>query len=98
MKVYICARKHRTTYKLNQKEKKVAGKREVRIIAYTSKHNKQCATPSRIEEETLMRPFLSRSRMKCDAMQRMKDLKARRVDEDKKIQSSRQRDKDKSEK
>ena len=61
MKVYICVRIHRTTYKLNQKEKKkqVAGKREVRIIAYTSKHKTQRATQSRIEEETLINPFLS---------------------------------------
>ena len=73
MKVYICAHIHRTTYKLNQKEKKkqVASEREVRIIAYTSKHKKQRAIPSRIEEKALIRPFLSRSRMKCDAMQRM---------------------------
>ena len=57
-----------------ERKKKVAGKREVRIIAYTSKHKKQRATPSRIEEETLIRPFLSLclSQMKCDATQRMK--------------------------
>ena len=30
-----------------KRKKKVAGKREVRIIAYTSKHKKQRATPSR---------------------------------------------------
>ena len=42
-----------------KRKKQVAGKREVRIIAYTSKHKKQRATLSRIEEETLMRPFLS---------------------------------------
>ena len=71
MKVYICAHIHRTSYKLNPKKKQVAGKREVRIITYTSKHKKQRAIPSRIEEKALIRPFISRSRMKCDAMQRM---------------------------
>ena len=57
-----------------KRKKKVAGKREVRhgIIAYTSKHKKQRVTPSRIEEDTLIRPFLSRSWMKCDAMQQIK--------------------------
>ena len=61
LKVYICAHIHRTTYKLNQKgkKKKVAGKMEVHIIAYTSKHKKQRAILSRIEEKTLIRLFLS---------------------------------------
>ena len=35
--------------KPKRKKKQVASEREVRIIAYTSKHKKQRATPSRIE-------------------------------------------------
>ena len=49
-----------------KRKKKVAGKREVRIIAYTSKHKKQRATPSRIEEETLIRPFHENVSQKYD--------------------------------
>ena len=56
--------------KPKRKKKQVAGKREVRIIAYTSKHKKQRATPSRIEE-ALIRPFLSLRQMNYDVMQRI---------------------------
>ena len=45
--------------KPKRKKKKVAGKMEVHIIAYTSKHKKQRAILSRIEEKTLIRLFLS---------------------------------------
>ena len=71
MKVYVYI-VPRTNLTKKKKRKKVAGKREVRIIAYTSKNKKQRTPPSRIEEETLLRPSLSRSQMKCDAMQRVK--------------------------
>ena len=57
--IYMCAY---TSYHVQTKpkrKKKVAGKREVHIKAYTSKHKKQRASLSRIEEKTLIRPFLS---------------------------------------
>ena len=68
------------------------------MIAYTSKHKKQKSDIVLNRRRNIYKTFsLSQpDEMRCDETD---GLKARRVDEDeKKIQSSRQRDRDKSEK